>query len=80
MNVPVAVVNEIDVLAVVALRVPMECPDAVRPGCPGKLGQVVVHPLGCRIRIPVQLVNVPVAVNEIDVLAAVALRVPIECD
>ena len=33
MNVPVGV-NEIDVLAVVALRVPIECTAAGRPGLP----------------------------------------------
>ena len=78
-NVPVGI-NEIDVLAAVVLRVPIECAaDRGERFEVGKAGQVVVHPLGGRIRAPVQLMNVPVGINEIDVLAAVVLRVPIEC-
>jgi hypothetical protein len=34
----------------------------------GKRGEVVVRPLDGRLRIPVQLVDVPAAINEIDVL------------
>jgi len=36
------------------------------------------HPHDSGSRIPVQLVNVPVLVSEIDVLAAVVLRIPVE--
>ena len=81
-NMPVGLdeLDEIDVLAAVVLRVPIECAAGIGEGFEaGKAGQVVVDPLGGRIRAPVQLVNMPVALNEIDVLAAVVLRVPIEC-
>jgi hypothetical protein len=72
-------VNEIDVLAAVALNLPINGAKDDR-GSPGQFGEVVVHPLRYRTRAPEQLVNVPVGVNEIDVLAAVILRVPIECN
>ena len=79
-NVP-ADVNVIDVLAAVALRVPIESGDPTRRrvegrGSPGQLGEVVVHPSGTRVNI--QLVDVPIDAHKVDVLAVIASRVTIQ--
>jgi hypothetical protein len=73
-----ASVDEIDVPTAVALRVPNDGGKGGRVDLVGKRGEVFIDPLGGRIRAPVQLVNVPAGIDEIDVLAAVALRVPSE--
>ena len=71
-------VNVIDVLAAVELCVPVDPGKKGRIDLDGKTGQVVVHPLNGWLRASVELVNVPELVNEMKVLAAVALCVPIE--
>ena len=68
-------VDVIDVPTAVGLCVRGDC-EAVRQRSPGQLGEVVVLPLGGRLRAFAELVNVPELVNEMDVLAAVTLRVP----
>ena len=63
-------VDVIDVPTAVGLCVRGDC-EAVGQRSPGQLGEVVVLPLGGRLRALAELVNVPELVNEMDVLAAV---------